>query len=341
VAKRRLELTRAQVLAFRRRAGCLDQRLAPGPNSLRTAAWAGLQDSMPRAGVLSIHARVERIESGSWEDPSLVQLWGPRFSAYIVAERDRAVFTLGRLPDDPAARRDAQHLADRLDAFLDGRRMKYGEAGRGLGKHPNALRYAAPTGRVLMRWDGARQPTIWTVPAPAVDPSDARLELGRRYLHIFGPATAEAFADWAGIAPASARATFDALAGSLTPVRTPIRDAWILTEDEAAFRRSVRGGAAPARLLPSGDAHFLLQGADRELLVPDPGRRRELWTARVWPGAVVVDGEVTGTWRRAGSVVTIQTWDCLSPAARESVELEAQSFPLPGVQGRIRVRWEP
>ena len=340
MTKRRLKFSRAQVLAFRRRSGGLDERLPPGPNSLRAAAWAGLQDSMPRAALLSMHARVEGTEPGSWEDPSLVQLWGPRFSAYVVAERDRAVFTVGRLPDDPPARRDAEQLADRLDAFLDGRRMKYGEAGRGFGKHPNALRYAAPTGRVVMRWDGARQPTIWTVPPPAVDPGDARLELVRRYLHVFGPATAEAFAEWAGMAPARGRATFDALAGSLTPVRTHVGDAWILTEDEDAFRTSVRGDVASARLLPSGDPYFLLHGADRELLVPDPVRRRELWPPRVWPGAILVEAEVAGTWRRAGAVVTIQTWHRLSRAAREAVELEAQSFPLPDVQGRIRVRWE-
>ena len=96
------KFTRAQVLAFRRRSGGLDERLPPGPDSLRAAAWAGLQDSMPRAALLSMHARVEGIEPGSWEDPSLVQVWGPRFSAYVVAERDRAVFTLGRMPDDPS-----------------------------------------------------------------------------------------------------------------------------------------------------------------------------------------------------------------------------------------------
>jgi hypothetical protein len=340
VAKRRLRLTRAQVLAFRRRSGDLDERLPPGPNSLRAAAWAGLQDSMPRAALLSIHARVEGTEPGTWEDPSLVQVWGPRFSAYVVAERDRAMFTVARLPDDPPSRREMVQLADRIEAFLDGRRMSCREVGRGLGRHPGSLRYAAPTGRLVIRWDGARQPTIWVVPPPALDPGPAQLELGRRYLHVFGPATAESFAEWAGIGPARGRAIFDALAGSLTPVRTPAGDAWILTEDEDAARTSVRGRASAARLLPSGDAYFLLQGADRELLVPDPDRRRLLWTPRVWPGAVVVDGEVAGTWRRAGAVVTIQSWERLSPGAREAVELEAQSFPLPALQGRIRVRWE-
>src|SRR3712207_7028715 len=41
-----------------------------------------------------------------------------------------------------------------------------------------------------------RSPSVWTVPAPEVDPVDARLELARRYLHVFGPGTREGFADW-------------------------------------------------------------------------------------------------------------------------------------------------
>src|SRR5687767_8010315 len=154
---------------------------------------------MPRAALLSIHARVAGTEPATWEDPSLVQLWGPRFSAYVVAAGDRAPFTLGRLPEDPADRRVADDLARRLETFLAGRTMTYGEAGRALGIHPNQLRYAAPSGRVLIRWEGARQPTIWTVPPPDLDPLEARLELARRYLHVFGPGTAASFAEWAGI----------------------------------------------------------------------------------------------------------------------------------------------
>jgi hypothetical protein len=339
VTRARLDLTREQILGHRRSVNALDERLPPGPTSLRLAAWAGLQDSMPRAASLSIHARVEGTGPDTWEDPSLVQLWGPRFSAFVVAAQDRAVFSLGRLPEDGARRRVAQDLARRLHVFLDGRRMTYGEAGRGLGVHPNQLRYAAPTGTVLIRWDGARQPTIWTVPPPEVDPLDARLELARRYLHVFGPATPAGFGQWAGVGPAGVRAAFDGLVGSLTPVRTPVGDAWILSRDEASFGpRS--GPTAPARLLPSGDAYFLLWGADRELLVPDADHRGQLWTPRVWPGAVLVEGEIVGTWRRAQTEVTIESWRPLSPSQREAVEAEAASMPLPGMRQSVRVRWD-
>jgi hypothetical protein len=176
------------------------------------------------------------------------------------------------------------------------------------------------------------------VPAPEVDPADARLELARRHLHVFGPTTAAAFAEWAGIRAAAGRAAFDALGGSLVAVRTPLGDEWILADDEPVFRTPA-GPAAQARLLPSGDTYFLLQGAARELLVPDAARRSTLWTSRVWPGAVLVAGEVVGTWRRADATVTIETWRGLSTAERDAVAAEAESMPLPGLRSPIRVRW--
>jgi len=334
----RLALTRPQILAFRRHAGGLDERLAPGPDSLRRAAWAGLPDSMPRAALLSIHARVAGAGPSTWEDPSLVQLWGPRFSIFVVAARDLAVFSLGTLPGEAKRRHRAEDLAARLHAVLGGARMPYGQAGEALGVHPGSLRYAAATGTVLIRWDGARQPELWTVPPPEADPREARLELARRYLHIYGPATPEAFGRWAGIGTRPGAGAFEALGPALMPVRTPAGDAWILSRDEAAFRADP-GPVAPARLLPSGDAYLLLHGADRGLLVPDAGRRDALWTPRVWPGGLLIDGEIAGTWRRAGTVLTAAPWWPLSDAERDAVAVEAQSLPLPGIEGRLVVRW--
>ena len=334
----RLDLTRSQILAFRRHSGQLDERLPPGPDSLRRAAWAGLQDSMPRAAVLSIHARVAETGPESWADPSLVQIWGPRFNVFVVAADDLAVFTLGTLPDHAKGRQRAEDLAARLHAGLNGARMTYGEAGRALGVHPNSLRYAAATGTVLIRWEGARLPTVWTGPRPDTDPWDARLELARRYLHIYGPATPQAFGRWSGIGPRPGAAAFDALRESRAPVRTPIGDAWILARDEAAFLAGPRPVAA-ARLLPSGDSFLLLQGADRELLVPDAGCRSELWTPRVWPGGLLLGGELAGTWRRGGPVLTVQAWRPLSGAERDAVVAETASLPLPGAGARITVRW--
>lgn len=275
----------------------------------------------------------------AWEDPSLVQVWGLRYTAYVVPAGEHAPFTLGRLPDSGRTRRRAEDLAARLHAYLEGRRLGVQEAGRGLGVHHNALRYAALTGTVLIRWGGARQPTVWTVPRPEVDPLEARAELARRYLHALGPATAESFSVWAGIGTREALATFEALGTSLVAVRTPLGDAFLLAEDEPTLRAPA-GAAAAARLLPSGDVFYLLQRVDRELLVRDPARRAELWTSRVWPGALLLGGDVAGTWRRAGSAVTVTPWRRFSKTERDAVETEAATLPLPDVHGAVSVRWD-
>ena len=131
---------------------------------------------------------------------------------------------------------------------------------------------------------------------------------------------------------------FDALQDELIPVRTPAGDRWALASDEDALRADPQPAAA-ARFLPSGDAYFLLQGDDRELLVPDAAHRDELWTSRVWPGALLVGGDIVGTWRRKQGTVSIQTWRGLTRAERDAVEAEAATLPLPDVD-RIVVRWD-
>ncbi len=333
----RLEVTRPQIIAFRRQVGALDERMPKGAESLRRAAWAGLQDSMPRAALLSLHARVDEVESSTWEDPSLAQLWGPRYSTYVVAKRDFALFSLARLPEDTKGRLRAERMAEQVHAQLGGRRMTDREVAGALGVG-NALRYAATTGTVAIRWEGARAPTIWTVAAAEVDPADARRELARRYLHVFGPATAHGFARWAGISRRAASAAFTALEGSLLLVRSPLGDEWLLADDEPAIR-AAETAAAPARLLPSGDAYFLLDGAERALLVPREDRRQRLWTPRAWPGALLVEGEIRGTWRRARHTVRIDAWERFARGARDAIEAEAEALPLPGLDGAIEVVW--
>jgi hypothetical protein len=296
---------------------------------------------MPRAALLSLHARVEGVAPDSWEDPALVQVWGPRWAVYVVARKDVALFTVSRYPDDARSRSVAQDMAAGLLAAIGKRRVKFDEAASFLSGDRNRIRYASATGTVAIRWDGARQPDVWLMPRPAVAPADARREVARRHLHVYGPATAIGFARWLGIDPHQGRTTYAELAeaGEIVAVTTPMGDEFILASDEASVRRKPDSPAG-VRLLPSGDAFTLMKGADRELLVPDATNRGRLWTPRVWPGAVMVDGEICGTWRRDQHRMTISAWRRLSVAELERVESEALSFPLPGLTKPITVTWE-
>jgi hypothetical protein len=333
-----LVVSREQILAFRRRAQSLDERLPPGPASLRRAAAPGLQDSVPRAALHALHARVEGVTADAWEDPALVQVWGPRYTAYVVPEGEHLPFTLGRLPERGRLRERAEDLAARLEAHLGGRRLPMDPVGAALGIHPNSLRYAALTGTVLIRWAGARQPTVWSVPRSELTAVEALHELARRYLHFLGPSTVEAFVRWGGLDLPTTAAGLEPLRSELVSVRTPLGDGLILAEDEPMIRTS-DGTPASARLLPSGDPYVLLWGAGRDLLVPDARRRDALWTSRVWPGAVLVGGEIVGTWRRAKTNVEVMPWRALSGSERDAVEVEARSLPLPDVAVPLTVGW--
>jgi Winged helix DNA-binding domain len=338
-SRRPLGISRAQVLAHRLRAGALDHRLPSGSASIRRAAWAGLQDSVPRAAVLSLHARVEDTAPDGWAHPALVQVWGPRFNTFAVPAGDLAAFTLGRLPTDGPARRRADETADLLERFLAGRRMSYRDAGKGIGIHPNGLRHAGPTGRVLLRWKGSGQPVVWTVDPPDVAEDAARLDLVRRYLHVLGPGTAAGFSKWAGVTLRTARTTFDALGDEAVAVETPTGPGRMLADDVTAALRPSADGPRTTRLLPSGDAYYLLWGTDRELLVPDSRHRDELWTSRVWPGAILVDGEIVGTWRRSSAQVDLTTWHRLTAQQRDAIAAEAAELPILGDHIAVTTSW--
>ena len=100
----------------------------------------------------------------------------------------------------------------------------------------NSLRYATLTGRLVIRWEGARAPHVWIVPPPKISVDEARCELARRYLHIFGPSTANAFAKWAGIGAKEATQTFDDLGAELDRGADTRRDAYLLAADEETMR---------------------------------------------------------------------------------------------------------
>jgi winged helix DNA-binding protein len=335
---RPLELTREQILAYRRGVQSLDERLPSGPDSLRRAAWAGLQDSVPRSALHSLHARVRDVAPDAWQDPALVQVWGPRYTAFVVPADAHESFTLARLPETGRMRQRALDIAAQADEYLAGRQLSVDKVANALGVG-NGIRYGSLTGSLLIRWNGARQPTIWTVPPSGSSGAEALQELSRRYLHVYGPSTVESFVRWGGLDLSAALGAFEATASSLLPVRTPLGDAWILAEDEPRLRQPITTTDA-ARLLPSGDPYYLWWGADREFLVPEAAYRAALWTTRVWPGALLVGGEIVGTWRRSKAVVIVTPWRRLSATERQAVEAEAATLPLPDISVPATVGWE-
>jgi hypothetical protein len=156
------------------------------------------------------------------------------------------------------------------------------------------------------------------VPAEPVGTS----EVIGAYLRMLGPATPTEAAGYIGTSGAAVKPAWP---DDLVEVRVEGRPTWIAEADLADLRRprSPKG----VRLLPAFDPY--LQTRDRDLIVPDPAHQKALWRILGNPGAVLVDGEILGTWRskqraRGALEVTVVPFTPIARAVRQKVEREVE-----------------
>ena len=234
--------------SWRSGAGRLARRAAAEERGVAAAGGLGRpagQHAESRAAVAARAGRGGRaVDLGAFvADPAV----GPSLPGLRRRKARLPAVLARRLPEEEKGRLRAEQMAERLNAHLGGKRMTRPRVGRAL-RIGNELRYATTTGTLAIRWGGARAPEVWAVEVPDIDPAEARRELARRYLHVYGPASADVFARWAGISRRSAAETFASLEGLLLPVRSPLGEESLLAEDEPELRapRDRRGARAPA-----------------------------------------------------------------------------------------------
>ena len=191
---------------------------------------------------------------------------------------------------------------------------------------------------VLRRIPGFRQAATSTGGASTSGASTSgkvppRYDVVRAYLHLLGPATPGHVAGYldAPVREVRARWPDDAVEVTVGGERR-----WVLAGDRDAL-----AAAAPKTTRLLGPYDLFLQARDRQLLVDDPARAKALWPVLGRPGAVLVDGEIAGTWRprTAARKLTVQVewWARASPATRTAVAEQGgllaahRGVPLAGV----------
>src|SRR5207244_727607 len=55
-----------------------------------------------------------------------------------------------------------------------------------------------------------------------------------------------------------------------------------------------------------------------------------------WPGALLVNGDLVGTWRRQVGRVTVRAWRPLEPEIKEAVEEEVSRMPIESATKEVR-----
>ena len=149
----------------------------------------------------------------------------------------------------------------------------------------------SPTFTSFKNWTGS----------PLPPDRDAKKKLVRKYLHCYGPATADMFASWLGCSGKQARRMWNTISEEMEPVTVFEKKAFILSADRerlfapASFTGNHSGDLQRDLLLLGGHDPYLDQ-RDRAVLQPDKTLQRQIWKLVTNPGAVVYRGEVIGIW---------------------------------------------
>ncbi|MEV4386781.1 winged helix DNA-binding domain-containing protein [Micromonospora sp. NPDC049580] len=161
-----------------------------------------------------------------------------------------------------------------------------------------------------------RRITGFTRAAAPVD----RFDLVRAYLRLLGPATPQQVAGYLDAPVKDVKARWP---DDVVEVTVDGEVRWLLAADDKALESA---DATTSRLL--GPFDLFLQARDRATLVPDPAHAKELWPVLGRPGAVLVDGDLVGTWRprKSGRTLTIavQPWQRLSAGTRDAITAQAE-----------------
>ena len=205
--------------------------------------------------------------------------------------------------------------ADPVVPAFGGMRPRWQQAMH-LAAHRGALCFGPNRGRKVtytspQRWLPGLQPT----PAPA-----ALAGLVRRYLHAYGPATPQQFAQWLSAPRRWAIQLFDSLASELEQVEVDGRLAWVRAGDTAPPATPPHG----VQLLPYFDA-YTVGCHPRERLFQGPAAQRALAGGQAGNFPVLlIDGTVAGVWhgRRSGRRldVTVEPLTPLTVAERRELD---------------------
>ena len=327
------------------------------------AAMCGAHAQVLSAAELSIGLRVagatrSDVRDALWNERTLVKTFGPRGTVHLLPTHELPLWTgaLDAIPR-PANRMpagagltedqtdevvaavaealvDAELSIDELTAAVVARTGSWAadpvmpafggmwprwRQAMHLAAHRGVLCFGPNRGRNVTYTSPQRWlPGFRPAPAP-----DALAGLVRRYLHAYGPATPQQFAQWLSAPRRWAAELFDSLAGELQLLDVGGTLAWVPAGDTAPGTVPPHG----VRLLPYFDA-YTVGCHPREQLFPGPAAQRALSGGQAGNFAVLlIDGTVAGVWhlRRSGRrlSITVEPLNALTAAERRDLDEQA------------------
>ena len=154
------------------------------------------------------------------------------------------------------------------------------------------------------------------VPAATLDREPALVELARRFFASHGPATVADFAWWSGLTVTDCRLAV-ALAGHAIVEERLDGTSYLVIADDAG---SIARPRTPIAHVLANFDEYLVAYVDRVELVDDRVRARPVGRAGIiFSNALIIDGRVVGTWKRAKTGISSTL--SIKPSAAERAAL--------------------
>ncbi|GLY31872.1 crosslink repair DNA glycosylase YcaQ family protein [Kineosporia sp. NBRC 101731] len=359
-----MNLTRENVLGYRFRAQGLDR-----DGGVEGLLGLGIQDTPAGTAATALAAR------GAERPPGTRIVWSWRGAPHVHAEADLKRLAAATWPVDDAdatrrisnprikegARRGLEAFVAAATALREAvtEKLPKGEVSRRVSATvPDDLNFDCPTcesrhisgGLFQLVGVAAGVEVVTQGRSTFLQPLPAALrrreipragsgldEMLLRYLHVNGPVSSAALAAHAGMTATALKPHLPAGLVEVSAGNTG--KVWAPEGDLEDLRRDARPEAV--RLLPGGDPWLTVR--DRDLVVPGAEQHRAIYTSLSNPGVVLVNGDVTGTWRakRAGRVLDLEitAFGDLSAAVKQQVEQEARLIAPARAAQDARVRY--
>ena len=352
------ELTWPQVHAFRLARHHLVGR-APKKDLARVVGdVGGVQAQVMSAAELQVAVRVnctvDDVRAALWKKKTLVKTWLMRATLHLVPSKDLPLFSAAMsmygMRNTNAWFKWMQitepELMDLIDAIgraLDGHALTREELIAKVGKgRSERIQLAMKSG-----WGGVLKPVArngllcfgpsrgqsvtfvrpkdWLGSWREADPDDALIEVARRYLRAYGPATKSDFTRWWGTWRGVGNAAWAGLAGELVPVSIEGQRVDMLAGDLQHIPEPEQ--ASSVQMLPAFDP-YLMGHNSRDHLLDAAYRSRVSRTAGWISPVVLIDGRVAATWSHQVVKKTLRI--TVEPFRR------LPSKALPAIRGRAR-----